>query len=57
MKRYKETRTVETPGFTGGCSTESRVIEVAKDEQPPTGAIETTEPARDWTPDAKGGRG
>jgi hypothetical protein len=59
MKRYLETRTVDRPGFMGGKVTETRVVEVAKDAEPPAGATETTEQARDWTPapDNRGGRG
>jgi hypothetical protein len=56
MRRFKETRTVEKPGLGGGTTTESRVVEVAKDEQPPKGATETNEPVRDWTADNSGGR-
>lgn len=56
MRRFKETKIVETPGMRGGVTTESRVVEVAKDEQPPAGATETNEPVRDWTADNSGGR-
>lgn len=48
-KRYLETRTLPAQGFTRTRPEESRVIELDASEQPPEGAVETTEPVRNWT--------
>ena len=57
-KRYKETRTIDKPGFMGGRTVESRVVEVGKDEERPAGAVETAEAPRDWAAEkVEGGRG